>query len=110
MSYLKQIRKHCVDCMGGSYALVKDCPSNSCELWWHRMGKRLGKQERTPLRAIRAFCLQCVGSPAEVSACTGKMIFGPGCPLHRYRTGHNEKCKHGRAPAKPIQETLAGVA
>lgn len=41
-------------------------------------GKKL-----TPLRAIRAKCLDCSGSVAEVRACPCGS-----CPLFRYRLGH----------------------
>lgn len=108
MSYLKQIRRHCVDCMGGQYALVTACPSDTCYLWPYRAGKG-AEAEYTPLKSIRLFCLQCVGSPEEVTKCTGKMLFDNDCHLWGFRSGHNARRKHGRAPAKPIQQILAGA-
>ena len=46
------------------------------------MGDRL-----TRGKAIRKFCLQCMGGSAnEVRLCTT-----PNCPLFRYRLGHEEK-------------------
>jgi hypothetical protein len=39
----------------------------------------------TPIRAIRAFCLDCCGgSSREVTRCSS-----PKCPLFEYREGHN---------------------
>jgi len=41
----------------------------------------------TPMRAIRAKCLDCVcGSPQEVRLCPSQ-----NCPLYPYRTGHRPK-------------------
>ena len=51
----------------------------------------------TPLRAIRAFCLECVGYDRnEVKLCTAGPRLAedePGCPLFEYRFGHNPKRK-----------------
>ena len=43
----------------------------------------------TPRRAVRLFCLECVGfSPKEVRVCQGdKLIEGGSCPLFDYRLG-----------------------
>lgn len=39
----------------------------------------------SPLKAIKAFCLQCSGdNAAEVKRCTA-----PTCPLFPYKTGHD---------------------
>jgi hypothetical protein len=39
----------------------------------------------TPMRAIRFFCLECLGwKPSEVKVCTGKQ-----CSLYPYRFGTN---------------------
>ena len=50
-SPLKQIRKFCVDCCGGSYKTVMCCGSLDCSLWYLRFGtfpetyvKRKGKE------------------------------------------------------------------
>lgn len=41
----------------------------------------------TPLKAIRARCLDCCcGQPKEVRACTAQK-----CPLYPYRLGHRPK-------------------
>ena len=40
---------------------------------------------RNPVKAIRAFCLDCVGgNPNEVKLCTA-----PGCALYPFRLGRN---------------------
>lgn len=65
----------------------------------------------TPLKAIRAKCLDCMaGSTHEVNACaSGK------CPLHPYRSGKNPnrkgvggnpalKTKRGQLKLKKIRE------
>lgn len=45
--------------------------------------------ERTPLKAIRAKCLDCVcGQLAEVRLCPSE-----NCPLWPYRMGHNPNRK-----------------
>ena len=42
------------------------------------------KQQTSPLKAIRAHCLQCAMSSFEV-----KMCHLEDCPLHPFRFGHN---------------------
>lgn len=43
----------------------------------------------TPLSAIKAFCIDCLGGqPKLVKGCTSK-----NCPLWPYRTGHNTNSK-----------------
>ena len=49
-------------------------------------GKRV-----SPLKAIRAFCLECVGYSAdEVRLCTA----GDSCPLFKFRFGKNKTGKN----------------
>lgn len=44
----------------------------------------------SPLRAIRAFCVLCMGAqPKEVAKCTSKR-----CPLFLFRAGKNPYQKH----------------
>ena len=44
----------------------------------------------TPVKAIRAKCLDCCcGSSQEVAQCTCDGIHGTLCPLYKYRKGHN---------------------
>lgn len=47
--------------------------------------KRYAQRAKTPLKAIRAFCVACMGGYVrEVSRCTAKT-----CVLYPYRLGHN---------------------
>lgn len=39
-SPLKQIRKQCRECWGGSVKAVRDCHATDCALWLLRFGKR----------------------------------------------------------------------
>ena len=49
----------------------------------------MNKSKMTPMRAIRAKCLDCSGwSAQEVRLCPAEH-----CPLHPYRSGHNPKRK-----------------
>jgi hypothetical protein len=41
-----------------------------------------GLEPRTPMRAIRAFCLECAGQPGEVRKCVAAA-----CPLWPLRMG-----------------------
>lgn len=34
---LRDIRAHCVDCMGGQRGMVAFCTSEKCRLWPHRL-------------------------------------------------------------------------
>lgn len=50
----------------------------------------LGHDDLTPVRAIRRFCLDCMGgSSAEVARCTSV-----GCSLFGYRLGKKPAGKH----------------
>lgn len=45
----------------------------------------------SPLKAIRAFCLECVGFQAnEVESCSANSSKDTRCPLYRFRLGINE--------------------
>jgi hypothetical protein len=39
LSPIKSIRKHCIDCSGGSLKEVRLCPVKKCPLYPYRMGK-----------------------------------------------------------------------
>lgn len=57
LSAIKTIRKHCVDCSGGSFAEVERCPVTSCILWPWRFGKdprRTGKRVASPAQIEHA--------------------------------------------------------
>ena len=43
---IKQARKHCLDCSGGSYSEVRDCLIAECHMYLFRMGKRPTKQDQ----------------------------------------------------------------
>ena len=48
----------------------------------------------TPLKSIRAYCLDCMGgNAAEVRRCPSE-----GCPLHPFRMGHNPNIKRELTP------------
>lgn len=49
-------------------------------------------KKRTPLKSIRAFCLQCSGSPKQVRFCPATQ-----CALHPFRMGRNPN-RTGIAP------------
>lgn len=88
---IKSIRDYCLSCCGDSSHEVRLCACAKCSLYPYRLGKRPDKDTAyegtvlTPIRAIRARCLDCSGFiPSEVRHC-----FLPGCVLHPYRMGKN---------------------
>lgn len=57
-------------------------------------------KEITPMRAIRAKCIDCCGGNIyEPRHCTAE-----GCPLHPYRTGHKPKKTNSMAEGGPEPE------
>lgn len=46
MSPLRAIKLRCIDCCGGSYSEVKECPSVSCSLYPFRLGKNPFREKR----------------------------------------------------------------
>ena len=50
---------------------------------------------KTPVKAIRAFCLSCVGTSNEVKLCVSK-----NCPLFPYRLGHRPGWSNSSAKAQ----------
>ena len=53
---VKSIRKHCLKCYCGSFALVKDCPVTDCPLFNYRLGtnpsrKGVGGNLKMPLES-----------------------------------------------------------
>lgn len=84
LSPLKAIRSNCVWCCNSAISgpdSPTGCNSPACSLYSRRMGKGAGPGA---LRAIRARCLECAGSNAEVRDCPIQ-----NCPLWPYRRGHN---------------------
>jgi len=48
-------------------------------------------KRKSPLKAIRAFCLMCVGyNSDEVAECTANNQKETRCPLYKYRFGKNQ--------------------
>jgi len=80
-TYNASIRSFCLDCMGFSAELVANCPSKSCLFYPYRLfNKPYPKPKLSPLQSIHLKCLECVGSPEEVTACSNL-----DCPIHIYR-------------------------
>jgi len=80
LTRLQSIRKFCVQCMGGSTHLPKECPATKCKLYRYRLGRGGGSKGTV----IRKYCLDCVGSPLEIKNCTDE-----DCSLYRFRFGYN---------------------
>ncbi len=40
MTPIKSIRAKCLDCSGGSFSGVRECPVENCPLYPYRLGKR----------------------------------------------------------------------
>ena len=92
---LKAIRKHCLSCCCDQAAEVRLCPVNDCELYPYRFGKGPDvKPELTPLRSIRANCVECSGSGKAASVCGIEA-----CVLLPYCDGHNPQLKGRRVQA-----------
>jgi hypothetical protein len=82
MSALKSIRKKCLSC---TKRQLKLCNSPQCPLYEYRWGKMPRIDKPSPLKAIRARCLDCVGlSPSEVKNCADST-----CELYVFRFGSN---------------------
>ncbi|NOG40076.1 hypothetical protein [Candidatus Brocadia sinica] len=79
------IKLECRWCMGSVRSF--SCDSQIC---------KLNNQSLTPLRRIKAHCLDCVETKQEIKKCTGKLLFEDRlCYLHPYRLGRNPKIKAG---------------
>ena len=92
MTSRQAIRQHCLDCCLGNRAEVAACTSTACIFYPYCTGHRAEGQTMTPLKAIRAYCLDC-GEP-------GKYISVRNCPikkcsLYQFRLGHNP-CRKGK--------------
>ncbi len=62
----------------------------SCQEAQNRIEEKYRARATSPLRAIRAFCVLCMGAqPKEVAKCTAKR-----CVLYRFRDGRNPFQKH----------------
>lgn len=92
--------KWCSGLAGVRKAVI--CDSDIC---------KLNNKSLSPLKRIKAHCLDCGGSRQGVKSCTGKLLSEDRlCYLHPYRFGHNPKrkgigCKGGNPHIKSIRKT-----
>jgi len=92
MSYQKQINAECKQCNG----ITRKHPDFNC-----MSNCQLNNMNLTPLKRIKAHCLECVGDENkynDVRECNGRVICSDTgkfiqCPLHFYRMGKNPKLK-----------------
>ena len=94
---LESIRLHCVQCMGGSFALVADCPSTACLFFPYRSGVIEAGASRRLLKAIRSYCDGCAPG-GDVAGCTaGKCYLSlSACPVWPFRSGRSPYYGEGR--------------
>jgi len=86
---LRSIRAYCLWCCNNQSYEVQMCPSPTCPLHDRKSGKNMNKSNPlTPVKSIRARCLDCSSSNPEVKNCKFK-----DCPLHPYRMGKNPNMK-----------------
>ena len=87
---LESIRLFCIGCMGGSFALVTDCPSTACAFHAYRSGVIEPGASRRLLRVIKDYCAACAPE-GDVGGCTAGKIYldlSP-CPVWPFRAGSN---------------------
>lgn len=83
MTPAKAIKSECKRCLGGIRGIK--CDSEVC---------KLNNKSLSPLKRIKAHCLDCVETRQEVKNCTGKLLFEDRlCFLHPYRLGKNPRLK-----------------
>lgn len=107
---LRTIRAYCLWCCGGSSPEVALCPRERCPLHEYRAGHRPkpGPATRTPVKAIRARCLDCASSSDLAKKCKFR-----DCPLWLYRTGKTgKKCPwaKGTYKARSVSGTQSSEA
>jgi len=81
------IKGHCRWCNGGENP--KSCTADTCPLYEHR-ACRASEPKTTPLRAIRARCLDCAGSANAVCDCSAFKDYSEvqtACDLWPHREG-----------------------
>jgi len=105
-SPLKAVRERCKDC-SETLAEIRDCEFIHCAIYPYRMGKSpyWGKEKPSsytpPLKAIRAYCLDCcLDQPKEVRLCPDGE-----CAVHPFRFGDNPFASEAKREAgrKAIQ-------
>lgn len=87
---LESIRLFCIGCMGGSFALVSECPSVDCAFYPYRSGVIEAGASRRLLRVIRSYCDTCPPG-GDVAGCTAGRNFldlAP-CPIWPFRSGRS---------------------
>ena len=117
LSPSQSIRRYCVMyCMNNNpIESVESCPSGvqlsvspplgACPLFPLRLGKDIRSTGASPLKSIRAKCLDCsAGSPDSVRDC-----FKKDCYLYPYRMGKRPKSevKHNRNVSPEVKEKRA---
>lgn len=95
MNRLHAVRKHCVDCVGGSYRQAENCsagpdapqPCYRCTLYPFRMGKNppaVGdRRNRCKTKLIRKYCLDCMGDSRKLV----RQCPSTSCALWPFRMG-----------------------
>lgn len=94
---LESIRLHCVQCMGGSFALVADCPSPACLFFPYRSGVIDPGASRRLLKVLKAYCDGCAPG-GDVAGCTAGRCYldlSP-CPVWPFRSGRSPYYGEGR--------------
>lgn len=83
MTPSKAIRLECKWCMGGRKTYR--CDRDIC---------KLNNKTLSPLKRIKAHCLDCVETRQKIKDCTGKLLFEDRlCYLHIFKFGRNPKLK-----------------
>lgn len=104
------IRSFCRWCNGGN---PESCASPQCPLFALRQGKLSKEPSLTPLRAIRARCLECAGSAEAVRACVAFKPFSevqPECPLWPHRDGKRHVSAGYRAERREQAKKQLGAS
>jgi len=95
------IRARCKGC-AESLKEIRECQCDDCQLYEYRLGHRpKGKALRTPRKAIKAYCLWCMGfrgSEYRVCYTRAKECHIEDCPIWHLRPGQKQaqKPKKGR--------------
>lgn len=96
MTPSQSIRAECRSCKGGQ---LFRCASTACSL--NHAGR--------PLPKIKAHCRECNGDdhPRE---CTGKLLDGTTCNLHKFRLGKNPQAKKRTLSPERRQKAIEALA
>jgi len=95
---LRAIRACCLGCSENA-PMVRDCEAHDCPLYPYRMGRMPQHGTSRPLKAMRNYCLQCVGGNAkQIAWCPCDGVHSTRCALWPYRFGKRPQtifAKHG---------------